>query len=196
MTRRALPKSSFIDASHGGTREQVLTAARRLIQTRSYLGFSFQDVAAAVGVRKPSLYHHFPSKEALGTEVLRVAKEAFRCWAQSVADRTPVDQFDAYIHMYRNDIRAGERICPGGSFIAGWDCIEDELREAVREIRAEQVVWLTGVLGAMLPTGKCTSPLASYVYASCQGALITARMTGRVEDFEEIMTQVQHTLSI
>lgn len=196
MTRRTLPASTSIDTSHGGTRDKVLAVARQFIQTRSYLGFSFQDVADAVGVRKPSLYHHFPSKEVLGAEVLKGAKEAFRRWAQSVADRTPADQLEAYIRMYRNDLRAGERICPGGSFIAGWDCIEDELRQSVREIRAEQVLWLAGVLGALLPAGTPASSLASYVFASCQGALSTARITGRVEDFDQVMTQVRHTLSI
>ncbi|MES2937285.1 MAG: TetR/AcrR family transcriptional regulator [Pseudomonadota bacterium] len=173
-----------------------MKAARRLIQTRSYLGFSFQDVADAVGVRKPSLYHHFPSKEALGAQVLGEAGEAFRRWAQSVAGRTPADRLDAYFKMYRNDVRAGERMCPGGSFAAGWDCIEDGLRRAVREIRAEQVLWLTGVLGALLPAGKPVSALASYVYASCQGALSTARMTGRVEDYDEVIAQVESTLFI
>jgi TetR/AcrR family transcriptional repressor of nem operon len=195
MSRRALTPIAASGA-RVGTRDQAVSAARRLIQTRSYLGFSFQDVADAVAVRKPSLYHYFPSKEALGAEVLSEAAEAFRRWAQLRADREPAERLDAYFAMYRNDIRAGERVCPGGSFVPGWDCIDDDLRRAVREIRADQVLWLTGVLGALLPSGKPATALANYVYASCQGALVTARMTGRLEDFDEVIDQVRNTLFI
>lgn len=194
MSRRAIPEIGSSGAPAAGTREQAVRAARRLIQTRSYLGFSFQDVADTVGVRKPSLYHYFPSKEALGAEVLREAAEAFRRWAQSIDQRAPADRLNAYFQMYRNDLRAGEQVCPGGSFVAGWDCIEPQLRRYVREIRDEQVLWLTGVLGALLPAGKSASALASYVYASCQGALSTARMTGRVEDYDEVIAQVKQSL--
>jgi TetR/AcrR family transcriptional regulator, transcriptional repressor for nem operon len=193
MTRVGLPVPTP-STPPASTRDQALAAARGLIQTRSYLGFSFQDVADAVGVRKPSLYHHFPSKEALGAEVLSEAAEAFRRWARPIAERPPADRLNAYFKMYRNDLRAGERVCPGGSFVAGWDCIEDGLRAAVREIRAEQVLWLTGVLGALLPAGKPASAMASYVYAVCQGALSTARMSGRVEDFDDVIAQLKQTL--
>lgn len=181
-------------APRGSTRDEVVRTARRLIQTRSYLGFSFQDVADVVGVRKPSLYHHFASKEALGTEVLQQARAAFRDWAQTHADLAPAAQLEAYFAMYRNDLHAGERVCPGGSFVPGWDSIEPGLRHLVREIRAEQVQWLTGVLKGLVPGEISANSLASYVYATCQGALITARMTGRVEDFDEVLAQVQHTL--
>jgi TetR/AcrR family transcriptional regulator, transcriptional repressor for nem operon len=194
MSKRAIAPQATANANPGSTRDQVLGTARRLIQTRSYLGLSFQDVADAVGVRKPSLYHHFPSKEALGAEVLLDAMEAFRRWTRPLAERPPADQLNAYFKMYRNDIRAGEQVCPGGSFVAGWDCIEDGLRRAVREIRSEQVLWLTGVLGALLPSRKGAGALASYVYATCQGALITARMTGRVKDFDDVIAEVKSSL--
>ncbi|MCC2673140.1 MAG: regulatory protein TetR, partial [Ramlibacter sp.] len=194
MSRRALTRPDTTELPAASTREQSVRAARRLIQTRSYLGFSFQDVADAVGVRKPSLYHHFPSKEALAAQVLGEAADAFRQWAASIPERAPTDRLNAYFAMYRNDIRASERMCPGGSFVAGWDCIDDSLRRAVREIRADQVLWLTGVLGAALPAGKPVSALANYVYASCQGALTTARITGRVEDYDEVIAQVKQAL--
>ena len=52
------------------TRENILDAAQDLIQTRSFHGFSFQDVADRVGIRKASLYHHFDSKDAVALAVL------------------------------------------------------------------------------------------------------------------------------
>ena len=51
------------------TKEKILDAAQDLIQTRSFHGFSYQDMADRVGIRKPSLYHHFDSKDAIALAI-------------------------------------------------------------------------------------------------------------------------------
>jgi TetR/AcrR family transcriptional repressor of nem operon len=180
----------------GSTREQILGVARALIETRSYLGFSFQDVADAVGIRKASLYHHFPTKEALGIAVIRQATQFFKDW-DAARVRTPKDALESYFRMYRNTLKAGSGMCPAGALAPGWDCINEELRQAVQELRNTQVMWLTGVLGALSPArqkGASVASLAAYVFSVCQGALLSARMTGRVDDFDAAIAQLRSSL--
>lgn len=52
------------------TRERILAAARDLVHGASLAQVSIDDVCRAVGVHKGSLYHFFPSKDALGAAVL------------------------------------------------------------------------------------------------------------------------------
>jgi TetR/AcrR family transcriptional regulator, transcriptional repressor for nem operon len=179
----------------GSTREQILQVARELIQTRSYLGFSFQDVADQVGIRKPSLYHHFRSKEALGVEVLREATQRFTEWTQKRGE-APLVALDAYFRLYRQGLRAGSAVCPAGALAPGWDCIDDGLRQAARDLRHAHVLWLTGVLGALAPgRGASAGALAASVFATCQGAMLSARMTGRAQDFDEVVAQLRRSLA-
>ena len=52
------------------TRTKLLDTAERLFQRRGYGAVSMADVAASVGIRKASLYHHVPGgKEELFIEV-------------------------------------------------------------------------------------------------------------------------------
>lgn len=52
------------------TRAALLAAAARLFATHGYDAVGVQDLVEAVGVTKPSLYHHFGSKHGLLTALL------------------------------------------------------------------------------------------------------------------------------
>jgi TetR/AcrR family transcriptional regulator, transcriptional repressor for nem operon len=172
------------------TREEILSVTRNLIQTRSYLGFSFQDIADQVGIRKPSLYHHFRTKEELGVNVLNDATYDFREWAASTPS-TAALKLSAYFNLYRFDLRAGMAMCPAGALAPGWDCIEPKLQTAVLALREVQINWLSGVFSADPRHRRRAADLAAFVFAACQGALLAARMTGAVEDFDVVIAHVR-----
>jgi TetR/AcrR family transcriptional regulator len=50
--------------------EQIIDHATKLLAEQGYEGTSLQEIADAVGLRKPSLLHHFPSKEEVRRGVL------------------------------------------------------------------------------------------------------------------------------
>ena len=154
--------------------------------TRSYLGFSFQDIADRVVIRKASLYHHFATKDALAVEILQRTRASFERWVGGM-QLTAAKKLDAYIRMYRDTLGAGRVMCPAGSLIPGWDCMEDAVQREAQNVRKVQVDWLTGVFAELGERAPRARARASHMFALCQGALATARITGDVADFDEVI---------
>jgi AcrR family transcriptional regulator len=67
----ASPATPLAPPRRGEARaERILDAAEELFAERGYRGTALRDVAARAGLRTPSLYNHFPSKQSLYAAVL------------------------------------------------------------------------------------------------------------------------------
>lgn len=79
--------------------EQIVEQATRLFAARGFDGASLQDIAEAVGLRKPTLLYHFASKEELRRAVL---ERLLAHWQETVprllkAANTGKDRFESLI---------------------------------------------------------------------------------------------------
>jgi AcrR family transcriptional regulator len=69
--RRAAGRSKAASAR----REEVLDAARALIAEHGVAGASLRKLAHQLGISQPSLYHYFPSKEAMVSAIVERSAE-------------------------------------------------------------------------------------------------------------------------
>ena len=78
-------------------KEEIVAEATRLFAERGYEGASMGDLAERVGLRKASLFHHFPSKDVLYATVLRELLENVRSaiLTAAVAEGSFAERVDA-----------------------------------------------------------------------------------------------------
>jgi AcrR family transcriptional regulator len=70
-----------------GRREQILEAALALFLKRGYEGTPLSAVAAAVGISKPGIVHHFPAKEDILKALYYPAFAKVEALLESAPDR-------------------------------------------------------------------------------------------------------------
>ncbi len=89
---------------------EIVAAARRLVERRGREGFSMADVAAAVGVRAPSLYLRFADRASLLAAVERgLWGELERALRRAGTSSDPAHALAAQARAYRRFARAHPR---------------------------------------------------------------------------------------
>src|ERR1044071_2486401 len=75
------------------TRDTILEAAAQVFRQKGFHGASMQDIAKAVNLQKPSLYHHVSSKQEILFELLDRALELLLERISPIATQTiPADE--------------------------------------------------------------------------------------------------------
>ena len=88
------------------SREAIIEAAVSLFNQNGYHATSMQDVAVAVAIKKPSLYHHFTSKEAILLAILESGMDNLIRDLEEIAatDQPASDKLRAAIHAHATRI--------------------------------------------------------------------------------------------
>ena len=110
MTIAAAPvKPSFKAQMLQAREEAIVHTVNRLLAEKGFEAMTVDEVAAAVGIAKASLYKHFPSKEDLAAAAMvRIMKQAQDFLDALPADAAPLDQLKAVARWTMEVQLAGE----------------------------------------------------------------------------------------
>ena len=170
-------------ASRTGTKERILEVATGLMQARGLHGFTFQDVAAALGVTHVAVHHHYKTKAALVEVAMLAYTERFSAELEQIAasDDAPLEQLRRYAALFEAVVQTGDRICLCGVLAAELATVPGPVQPAVRAFYDVNEAWLARVIGRHV--GKRSSSarvqqVAKAFLAMLEGAVISARAFG------------------
>jgi TetR/AcrR family transcriptional regulator, cholesterol catabolism regulator len=110
-------------------RHELTRQAARLFAERGYHGTSMEDLAAAMGVQKGSLYAHVRSKGDLLDEIAREGAAAFHAALDAVDERLPaVEKLKLALRAHLRVV--SEQLDVATVFVREWRYLEDKRREA------------------------------------------------------------------
>ena len=164
------------------TAERIADEAETLIRSLGYNGFSYEDIARVVGIRKPSIHHHFPSKADLGAVVVKRYTQRFEAALQDIDGQhaDPQQRLLAYAELFERTYAQNRGLCVCGMLGAEADALADEVNAQVRRFFEINVEWLTSVFAAGQSGGRFNSAVSALDRAHAylcmlEGALVVAR---------------------
>jgi TetR/AcrR family transcriptional regulator, transcriptional repressor for nem operon len=177
-------------------REAILEAARRTAQAHGYGGMNFRDIGAEVGIKAASIYHHFPSKAALGAAV---AKRYWEVTAEnleslSAATGEPRKALQAYPGLFRRSLEEGNRMCLCSFMAAEYDDLPDTVKAEVQAFADVNAGWLAKMLAAAtsLPESECETR-ARAIFAAVAGAQLMARSRADLSLFDALIASYRES---
>lgn len=168
------------------TAGQIVDTARHLIMTRGYNGFSYADVAEAVGIRKASIHHHFAAKSDLARAVVDQSRAIIHAQVAQLAEAEPdaAAQLRAYAGYWERCILDNSApFCVAAMLAAELPSLPEDLADAVRAHFAELTGWLARILALGVRQGSVSiqgSPAAEAdaFMSAIYGAMLSARAFG------------------
>jgi len=109
MSATAPARTSFKEQMLQAREEAIVQTANRLLAEKGFESMTVDEVAAAVGIAKASLYKHFPSKEDLAAAAMvRIMQRTLDFLASVPAEDKPVDKLRAVVRWAMQVQLAGE----------------------------------------------------------------------------------------
>ena len=127
------------------TKTELLHEASRMLLKKGLNGFSLQELASKLNIKKASLFHHFPSKTALAVELYRFYQSSFTDWAHHHQHLKPEKQILSYAQKLTTWICEKQRVCPVGALSLEWHLVDPELQAEIMKLHQLQRDWLTGL---------------------------------------------------
>lgn len=94
------------------TKQDILAASILLMQRKGFAALGMRDIAQSLEIKAPSLYHHFPSKEALAQEALGQYRSDQHRKLQELAERKTLRQrLLGYVGLFSNMLEGDARLC-------------------------------------------------------------------------------------
>jgi TetR/AcrR family transcriptional repressor of nem operon len=172
------------------TRAQLLTEAEAIVRRVGYAAFSYADLADRVGIRKPSIHHHFRTKEDIGGALVEAYTVRFETDLADIIAASPraPQRLRAYAGLYRTGLEAGQGCLCGvlASELAG---LPERVRLGVRRFFELNAEWLTMVLADGQAAGSIRADTdarsqAAAVLAGLEGAMLVGRALDSVDAFD------------
>lgn len=179
--------------NNASTAERILDVAQDLLQRNGYNGFSYQDIAQRVEIRKASIHYHFPSKSDL---VIRLCERYISQFRERLVtlDRKYDDsllRIRELTRFFARMVRDKEKLCPMTMLTAEIEALPPHARAHLQNFVKETELWLERTLeygnkNQQLHVHGSYQSHSRMMLAAIQGAMLMSRATGQKTHFQNI----------
>lgn len=181
------------------TKATIIETARRLFHEQGYHGTGISTILREADVNSGSLYHFFPSKEALLLAVLEKYVDLLHPMVMGPAEQAaadPIDRIFALLAFYRQGLEmTGHKMgCPIGNLALELGDDHPDIRKLIHQNFTN---WATAIEG-WLDSAKDRLPLdfdrrdfSRFVLTVMEGGIMQARAAQSLEPYDASVRQLR-----
>lgn len=172
------------------TKTKALMVGKNLLQKFGFAGFSFQDIADALHLRKQSLYVHFKSKEILANDLVEEYRSQLKKWAETVEYFKPEDQIGAWFACIYKYATEELRCCSITALASDYNLLPDSTKKNLNEAFFDLKKWFINVIekgqnDEVFRRDLPPNALAEIVLALAFGSQQMARLANEPEEIKK-----------
>jgi TetR/AcrR family transcriptional regulator, transcriptional repressor for nem operon len=169
------------------TRERILELGEDLIRTKGYNAFSYQDISSELGIKNAAVHYYFPSKENLGTSIVRTNILRFEEMVDNMHSRgfDELQQLESFIKIYIKSHREQKK-CLVGSLSPDFNTLNETTRRELRRMIGMILKWLANLLeqGRSKKIFAFNDDPASKAFTIFSSLVASLQLSGIVEEID------------
>jgi len=163
----------------------ILEITEEMVRQGGYNGFSFRNIATAVGIKSSSVHYHFATKEDLAVAVTQYYTEKFLTSLGTPEDlmENGINPVASYIGAFRLALEDDKGMCLCGMLGAEADILPESVVNETRIFFEKNIAWLEKAY-ALLQYPDQPSTKAMQVLSLLEGAMIISNINQNLEIFD------------
>ena len=184
------------------TRTAIMDTAQQLIQRGGANAMSYQHISDAIGIRKASIHHHFPTKEHLIEAVIQRYAAYFLKLVDAIVESKldPAAKLRKYAGLFEATLCEGQqdKACLCGMLGAELATLGNPAAAGVRRFYRDNEARLTKILEEGLSTEVFrfkgdTKLVAAMIFSLLEGGALVVRAEG---GHKRLHTMVEQTITL
>ncbi|HEX7675987.1 MAG TPA: TetR/AcrR family transcriptional regulator [Bdellovibrio sp.] len=182
------------------TKDKALIEASNLSQQVGFKNFSIQQVADKLGIKQPSIYRHFTSKDELGEAMIGLYRESFRTMKETIEDLDPRAQIDAYFSLAAKFCLA-DKVCGFVALLGDYNALPKSMQRLVDKMLEDQKEWLSSVIKRgqkehLFRKDRKADEIAEIVISGYVGTQMLGKVTANLATIEYMKETILEFLKI
>jgi TetR/AcrR family transcriptional regulator, transcriptional repressor for nem operon len=181
------------------TREKIIELGENLILTKGYNAFSYQDISTELGIKNAAIHYYFPSKEKLGTSIVKTNIQRFEEMIDNMKSRNfdEWQQLETFIKVYIKSQRE-QKLCIIGSLGPDFSTLNETTKVELVRMTEITLKWLTNVLAAgkekkLFVFTEEPQNKAAIIFSALVASLQLARIVDKL-DYRSIYRSITESL--
>jgi TetR/AcrR family transcriptional repressor of nem operon len=181
------------------TQTKILDTAQELIQRLGVNAMSYKDISDAVGLRKASIHHYFPTKDDLVAALLdRYNAYFLRLVDGIIAMPIPADEkLRRYCGLFEATLSSGnhDKACLCGMLGAELATLKNPLVERIAAFYRDNEERLVAILNEGRNSGVFgfageVKAMATLIFSLLEGGILIVRASGGIEKYRAAIAQL------